>query len=280
MATLTRWSKGELRAHPRGATRVQVSHRHVHEMRFNCFSHQYFSNSTVLGKDCRGCPQTSNSFFFLISFNFCSHILHVVPCDNMHCMLCSCPSVCMGSAHWSPISLVPHLIGPLLIGPPTHWSPNTLLELIGPPSHWSPISLVPHLIGPPFHSSPHHRPIPMVPHLIGPPSHWFPISLVPQLISLPSHWSPNWHPCITHSIGPPSHWSPRLIGPPSHWSLNSLVPFSLVPQFRPIPMVPISLVPYPIGPPIGTHTPPIPLVPNLIGPPSHWSLLTGWAPNS
>ena len=44
-----------------------------------------------------------------------------------------------GSAHWSPISLVPHLIGPLLIGPPTHWSPNTLLELIGPPSHWSPI---------------------------------------------------------------------------------------------------------------------------------------------
>ena len=62
-----------------------------------------------------------------------------------------------GSAHWSPISLVPHLIGPLLIGPPTHWSPNTLLELIGPPSHWSPISLVPHLIGLPmqpflFHS--------------------------------------------------------------------------------------------------------------------------------
>ena len=106
-------------------------------------------------------------------------------------------------------SLVPHLIGPLRIGPPTHWSPNTLLELIGTPSHWSPISLVPHLIGPPFHSSPHHRPIPMVPRLIGPPTHqslislvpqlapmhhpfhWFPISLVPQLISPPSHWSPN-----------------------------------------------------------------------------------------
>ena len=63
------------------------------------------------------------------------------------------PSECVqtGSAHWSPLSLVPHLIGPLLIGPPTHWSPNTLMELIGPPSHWSPISLVPHLIGPPFH---------------------------------------------------------------------------------------------------------------------------------
>ena len=27
-------------------------------------------------------------------------------------------------------SLVPHFIGPILIGPPTHWSPNTLLEII------------------------------------------------------------------------------------------------------------------------------------------------------
>ena len=180
----------------------------------------------------------------------------------------------VGSAHWSPISLVPHLIGPLLIGPPTHWSPNTLLELIGPPSHWSPISLVPHLIGPPFHSSPHHRPIPMVPHLIGPPSHWFPISLVPQLISLPSHWSPNWHPCITHSIGPPSHWSPRLIGPPFYWSANSLVPFSLVPQF-------ISPQLH-IGPPFHSSTQfrPIPMVPHLIltGPLSHWS--PNWHPHT
>ena len=178
----------------------------------------------------------------------------------------------VGSAHWSPISLVPHLIGPLLIGPPTHWSPNTLLELIGPPSHWSPISLVPHLIGPPFHSSPHHRPIPMVPHLIGPPSHWFPISLVPQLISLPSHWSPNWHPCITHSIGPPSHWSPRLIGPPSHWSPNSLVLFSLVPQF-------ISPQLH-IGPPFHSSTQfrPIPMVPHLTGPLSHWS--PNWHPHT
>ena len=64
-----------------------------------------------------------------------------------------------GSAHWSPLSLVPHLIGPLLIGPPTHWSPNTLMELIGPPSHWSPISLVPHLIGPASHWSPISLPI-------------------------------------------------------------------------------------------------------------------------
>ena len=67
------------------------------------------------------------------------------------------------SSHWSPISLVPRC-NPgytLLIGPPSHWSPNTTLAgytvLIGPPSQWSPnvilviqFSLVPHLIGPPM----------------------------------------------------------------------------------------------------------------------------------
>ena len=174
-------------------------------------------------------------------------------------------------------SLVPHLIGPPSHWSPSHWSPNSLVPqyIIG--AHWSPISLVPHitgphLIGPPFHSSPHHRPIPMVPHLFGPPSHWFPISLVPQLISLPSHWSPNWHPCITHSIGPPSHWSPRLIGPPSHWSPNSLVPFSLVPQF-------ISPQLH-IGPPFHSSTQfrPIPMVPHLTDPLSHWS--PNWHPHT
>ena len=189
------------------------------------------------------------------------------------------PYVCPGSAHWSPISMVPHLIGPLLIGPPTHWSPNTLLELIGPQSHWSPISLVPHFIGPPFQSSPHHRPIPMVPHLIGPPSHRFPISLVPQLAhrNHPFHWSPI-------SLVPPTYWSPISLVPQfispnyiiwTHWSPFSLVPlFINPPNFGQSQWSPISLVRYLIGPPIGTHAPPIPLVPlsyppslRLIGPP-------------
>ena len=183
-----------------------------------------------------------------------------------------------GSAHWSPIPLVPHLIGPLLIGPPTHWSPNTLLELIGTPSHSSPISLVPHLIGPPFHSSPHHRPIPMVPHLIGPPSHWFPISLVPHLIGSPSHWSPN--SSVPHLIGPPisTHASPiplvpHLIGPP-----DSLVPHLIGPLLI-------------IGPPIHksptTYWSPFSLIhpisanpngPHLTGPLSHWS--PNWHPRT
>ena len=84
----------------------------------------------------------------------------------------------------------------------------------------------------------------LVPHLIGPPS------LVPHLIGPPSHWSPNKHPCTTHFIGPPSHWSPRLIGPPSHWSPISLVPFSLIPQFISPPLHYLnSLVPLLIGPP-------------------------------
>ena len=70
--------------------------------------------------------------------------------------------------HWSPISLVPHLIGS--------------------PSHWSPISLIPHLIDPPI--STHAPLISLVPHLIGPPD-----SLVPHLIGPPSHWSPSdWCP--------------------------------------------------------------------------------------
>ena len=42
-----------------------------------------------------GCPQTSNSFFFKFHLFFAPTYLHVVACDNMHCMLCSCPSVCI-----------------------------------------------------------------------------------------------------------------------------------------------------------------------------------------
>ena len=71
-----------------------------------------------------------------------------------------------------------------IIGPPSHWSPFSLVTPSsanpnGPPSHWSPISLVPHLIGPPTHQSP--------------------ISLVPQIA--PMHhqgwgqfrnWNWNW----------------------------------------------------------------------------------------
>ena len=171
-------------------------------------------------------------------------------------------------------SLVPHLIGPPSHWSPSHWSPNSLVPqyIIG--AHWSPISLVPHITGPPSHWSPFSFVTPSSANPNGPPSHWFPISLVPQLISLPSHWSPNWHPCITHSIGPPSHWSPRLIGPPSHWSPNSLVPFSLVPQF-------ISPQLH-IGPPFHSSTQfrPIPMVPHLIltGPLSHWS--PNWHPHT
>ena len=96
-----------------------------------------------------------------------------------------------GAHHWSPISLVPHLIGS-----PSHWSPISLVpHLIDPPisTHAPLISLVPHLIGPP--------------RLIGPPSHWSPISLVPfslvpQFISPPLHYLNSLVPLL---IGPPFH---------------------------------------------------------------------------
>ena len=129
--------------------------------------------------------------------------------------------------------------------------------------HWSPISLVPHLIDPPSHWSP----ISLIPHLIGPPSHWSPISLVPQMAPMhhPFHWSPI-------SLVPPTHRSPislvpQLISPPLHY-LNSLVPLLIGPPF--------------ISPPIfgQSQWSPISLATHLIGPPSHWSLLTGWSPNS
>ena len=71
-------------------------------------------------------PTQHGVFFCFLMITMCF--------ENLHQILYE------GSANWSPPppSLVPNLIGPLLIGPPAHWSPNTLLELIGPPSHWSP----------------------------------------------------------------------------------------------------------------------------------------------
>ena len=93
-----------------------------------------------------------------------------------------------------------------IIGPPSHWSPISLVpHLIGPPSHWSPISLIPQLA--PMHHSFHWSPISLVPRLIGPPSHWSPISLVPfslvpQFISPPLHYSNSLVPLL---IGPPFH---------------------------------------------------------------------------
>ena len=168
-------------------------------------------------------------------------------------------------------SLVPHLIGTLLIGSPTHWSPNTLLELIGPQSHRSPVSLVPYFIGPPFHKAPRQ-------------SHWFPISLVPfslvpQLISPPIHY---WNSLVPNLIGPQSHWSPislvpffirhpvNLIGPPSHWShlIGSLL---IGPQIHKSPTAFFELIghpsdwsPFSLNPFWEVHFGPIPLVPHLI----------------
>ena len=107
-----------------------------------------------------------------------------------------------GQSQWSPISLVPYLIGPP-IG--THAPPIPLVPLSLPPSlrliARAPLStlfsLVPHLIGPP-----------MLPFL--PCSHWSPISLVPQ-----------WNPGYTVFFGPPSPWSPNVI---------LVIRFSLVPH--------------------------------------------------
>ena len=93
-----------------------------------------------------------------------------------------------------------------IIGPPSHWSPISLVpHLIGPPSHWSPISLIPQLA--PMHHSFHWSPISLVP-----PTHWSPISLVPHLIG----------PLL---IGPLIHKSPL------HY-LNSLVPLLIGPPFH------------------------------------------------
>ena len=91
-------------------------------------------------------------------------------------------SYCVTKQHIKSIPIGSYLIvvhSYQFIGPPSHWSPISLVpHLIGPPSHWSPISLIPQLA--PMHHSSHWSPISLVPRLIGPPSHWS-----------PSHWSPN-----------------------------------------------------------------------------------------
>ena len=78
------------------------------------------------------------------------------------------------SSHWSPISLVPHCnpFYPVLIGPPSHWSP--MLPFL-PCSHWSLISLVPQCD-------------PDYTVLIGAPSHWLPLVTLPTLLSLVLHF--------------------------------------------------------------------------------------------
>ena len=204
-------------------------------------------------------------------------------------------------SYWSPISLEPHCnpFYPVLIGPPSHWSPNITLSTL--------FSLIPHLIGPPIQ-----------PWLYS--SHWYPISLVPQcnpgytvLIGPPSHWSPSLtistlFSLVPHLIDPPmrpwlhsSHWSPIslvpqcdpdytvLIGPPSHWypivtlsTLFSLVPHLVSSTMLPFPPCshrsPISLVPpirhwlhkVLIGSPISLVPQCNPGYTALIGPPSHW----------
>ena len=101
-------------------------------------------------------------------------------------------------SHWSPISLVPFSLVPQLIGPQ---------YIIG--AHWSPISLVPHITGPPSHWSPFSFVTPSSANPNGPPSHWSPISLVPQS-------SPDY----AVLIGPPVQ--PFL--PYFRWSLISLAP--------------------------------------------------------
>ena len=116
-----------------------------------------------------------------VSIWWCHHELN--NSDSQISIIIKGEGTCVGTGahHWSPISLVPHLISS--------------------PSHWSPISLVPHLIDPPI--STHAPLISLVPHLIGPPpTHWSPISLVPQFISPPLHYLNSLVPLL---IGPPFH---------------------------------------------------------------------------
>ena len=193
----------------------------------------------------------------------------------------------MPCSHWSPISLVPHYspFYPVLIGPPSHWSPNVTLYAL--------FSLVPHLVAldpcliyvrrrnggrQRNQPTPSRYPIvtlctlfSLVPHLIGPPmlpflpcSHWSPISLVPQcnpgytvLIGPPSHWSPSLTPStllfslVPHLIAPPppprNLSYPALIGPPSYWSPNVtlVIQFSLVPHLIAPPPPPPPPVTFP-----------------------------------
>ena len=160
--------------------------------------------------------------------------------------------------------MVPHLTGP-----PSHWSPISLVPQLAPthrPFQWSPISLVPHPIGPfspagpQIHKSPPHclnsmAPFSLVPPcnpfypvLIGPPSHRshnvtlvIQFSLVPHLISPPNVILVIQFSLFPHLIGlsPQSNpFYPVLIGPPSHLSPNVIL------------VIQLSLVPHLIGPPV------------------------------
>ena len=124
-------------------------------------------------------------------------------------------------SHWSP-NRHPRTTHSIAPPPPPPLLSAPSLRLIG-----SPISLVPHRIGPfsqagpPIHKSPPHCLNSLVPHLIGPPvlpflpcSHWSPISLVP-------HCNP-FYPVL---IGPPPPWSPNV----TLSSLFSLVPHLIGP---------------------------------------------------
>ena len=71
-------------------------------------------------------------------------------------------------SHWSPLSLVPFSLVPQLIGPPIHYWSSLVPHLIGPPYHWSPIPLAPLFISHPIIGQSQWSPISSVPHLIGP----------------------------------------------------------------------------------------------------------------
>ena len=117
-------------------------------------------------------------------------------------------------SHWSPISLVPFSLVPQLIGPPIHYWSSLVPHLIGPPYHWSPISLVPLFIRHPTIGQSQWSPISLVPHLIGSPSHWSAISLVRHLIGPPISTHASAIPLVPHLICPPDSLVPHLIGPP------------------------------------------------------------------
>ena len=127
-------------------------------------------------------------------------------------------------SHWSPISLVPFSLVPQLIGPPIRYWSSLVPHLIDPPYHWSPISLAPLFIRHAIIGQSQWSPISLVPHLIGSPSHWSPNSSVPHLIAISTHASPV--PLVPHLIGPPDSLVPHLIGTPSHWSPSHWSPNS------------------------------------------------------
>ena len=149
--------------------------------------------------------------------------------NYLTCEISFCMWICSSSCYNSGFNLLTYIL--------SHWLHNCWFATItnqrdpltGPPSHCppppSPISLipfllVPQLIGPQYFIVTHWSPISLVPHLTGPPTHRSPLSLVPQVA--PMHHPFQWSPISL---------VPRLTGPPSHWSPIPLVPFSLVPKF-------------------------------------------------